>query len=72
MCTSHDLKGMFALFYMCGQKSRKKNNLAFSEMTCVCQKLTKTAVENTKSINVKFYMLFCMQSAHTNTEQCHF
>lgn len=78
MCTSHDLKGMFALFYMCGQKmkktkrKKKTKNLAFSEMTFVCQKLTKTAVENTNSIDIKFYMLFCMQSTHTNTEQCHF
>lgn len=37
-------------------------------MTFVCQKLTKTAVENTNSIDIKFYMLFCMQSTHTNTE----
>lgn len=66
------LRGCLLSFTCVDKKVEKKNNLAFSEMTCVCQKLTKTAVENTKSINVKFYMLFCMQSAHTNTEQCHF
>lgn len=67
------LRGCLPSFTCVDKKSKKKkNNLAFSEMTCVCQKLTKTAVENTNSIDIKFYMLFCMQSTHTNTEQCHF